>query len=121
RDEREAVADARPVHRRDHGLEDLPPALERVRRRLLPKRARELAGGARTVAQVSTRAERAAGASHDRHPRLLLVAEAGERRVEVAPQLAVHGIERLGPVVGDGRDVTVELVEDRVSHATILP
>ena len=60
RHEREPVAEAVAVHRRDHRLEDLPAALERVDRRLLPERAGELAGRAGAVAQVGARAERRA-------------------------------------------------------------
>ena len=59
RHEREPVAEAVAVHRRDHRLEDLPPALERVDGRLLPERARELADRAGAVLHVAARAERA--------------------------------------------------------------
>ena len=45
--ERQPVAEAVAVHRGDHGLEDLPAALEGVDRRLLPERAGELAGRCR--------------------------------------------------------------------------
>src|SRR5438874_811219 len=41
--EREPVAEAVPVHGRDHGFEDLPAALEGVHRGLLPERSAERA------------------------------------------------------------------------------
>ena len=39
-----------------------------------------------------------------------------QARVESAAHLRVDCVERAGPVVGDGRDVTVELVADGVIH-----
>ena len=42
------------------------------------------------------------------------VAEAIERGVEPAAHVAVDRVQRVGPVVGDRRDVPVELVEDDI-------
>ena len=119
RHQREPVPEAVAVHRGDHRLEDLPAALERVDRRLLPERARELAGRPGAVAHVGARAERLARAGHDRDPRVFLVAEAGERGVEIVAHLTVDRVQRLGPVVRDRRDVSVELVPNGVTHAAI--
>ena len=116
RHQRQSVPEAVPVDRSDDRLEDLPPALERVDGRLLPERARELTDRARAVAQITAGRERAARARDDRDPRVLVVAEASERVVEAAPHHAVHRVERLGAVVGDGGHVAVELVEHRVAH-----
>ena len=116
RHEREPVPEAVAVHRRDHRLEDLPAALERVDGRLLPERALELADRPRAVAQVAAGAERAPRPRDDRHPGGLVVAEAAERVVEAAAHVAVHRVERLGPVVRDRGHVAVELVADRVVH-----
>ena len=78
--QRQPVAEAVAVHRGDHRLEDLPTALERVDGRLLPERARELAGRLPAVADVGAGAERAARAGHDRDPRVLVVAERARTR-----------------------------------------
>ena len=81
RHERQPVAEAVAVHRRDHRLEDLPAALERVDGRLLPERARELAGASRRRRVMSAPAQNAVpGAGDDRDPRVLLVAERGRTR-----------------------------------------
>ena len=89
-------------------------------RRLLPERAGEVAGRPGAVAHVGAGAERPARAGDDRDPRVLVVAEAGERGVEVGPHLAVDGVQRVGSVVGDRRDVPVELVAHAVSHGASL-
>ena len=68
------------------------------------------------VAQVAPGAERPARAGDDGHPGLLVVAEAAERLVEVPAHLGVDGVEGLGPVVGDGGDMAVELVGDKRAH-----
>ena len=79
--QREPVPEAVAVDRGDHRLEDLPSALEGVRRGLLPERSGEVAHGVAAPAlDVSAHAERLPGAGHDRDPRVLVVPEAAERR-----------------------------------------
>jgi len=109
------------VHGRDDGLEDLPPALEGVGGRLLPERAGELPDAAGAVAHVGPDAEGSPRAGDDGDPRLLLVAEAGEGVVQVAPELGVDRVQGVGSVVGDGGDVVVALVADGAGHADIIP
>ena len=50
---------------------------------------------------------------------LVLVTEAGEGGVEIAPHLAVDRVERVGAVVRDRRDMTVLLVEHRITHGPL--
>src|SRR5205807_8812510 len=95
-------------------------ALEGVDRRLLPERAAELADRAGAVPEVGAGAEGTAGPGDDGDPRLVLVPESGEGGVQVAPQLAVDGVQGVGPVVRDRGDVVVEVVEHGVSHGASL-
>ncbi len=67
-------------------------------------------------AKVGADAEGAARAGDDADPRILVVAEPAERGVEVGAHLAVDRVEGVRPVVGDGGDVAVELVEHGVAH-----
>ena len=73
------------------------------------------------VRDVAAGAEGPAGAGHDGHPGLLVVAEPGEGVVEVPAHLPVDGVERFGPVVGDGGHVAVELVGGEAAHRTSMP
>src|SRR5579884_3910156 len=74
-DEGQPVAEAGPVHRGDHRLEDLPAALEGVEGGLLPERAGELAGRPAAVLQVGAGAEGSPRPGDDGDPGVLLVAE----------------------------------------------
>ena len=120
RHEREPVAEAVAVHRGDDGLEDLPAALERVDASASPRTCPRTRPPSPAPSRRSAPdAERLARAGDDRDPRVLLVAEAGERVVEIVAHLAVDRVERLGPVVRDRRDMTVELVPNGVTHGVI--
>jgi hypothetical protein len=79
-----------------------------------------------TAVQVGANAERLPLARDDRDPGILLVAEASEGGVEIDAELIVDRVERVGPVVGDRRDVSVELVahgavwgHERSSHGAL--
>ena len=121
RHERQPIPEAIAVDRGDHRLEDLPTALERVHCRLLPERTRELAGRTRPVLQVGADAERPARPGHDCDPRLFVVTEPRERIVQVGAELAVHGVQRVGTVVGDRRDVISDVVAHGVIHNEAHP
>ena len=122
RHQREPVAEAVAVHRRDDRLEDLPAALERVDGRLLPERAARTRRSTRAPSRRSAPAQNAVPAPVTiADPGVLVVAEAAERVVEVAAHVAVDRVERLGPVVRDRRDVAVELVENGFTHREVRP
>src|SRR5437868_371326 len=69
---------------------------------------------------MSAPAQNESPAGDDADPGALVVAELPPRRVEVLAQVGVDRVARVGPVVGDRGDVTVELVENGARHALIL-
>src|ERR1700730_14413372 len=93
-DQGEPVAQAIAVDGGDDRLVDLPSALERVDRGLLPERPGEFARGPGTVPHVASGAERRARSGDDGHPRLLVFSKSGEGPIQRTAHLRIDGVER---------------------------
>src|SRR5262249_49106191 len=108
-----AIAEARAIDRSDRWFEEFEPTLKRVDRRLLPESASESPGRA-SVPDVGTGTENPSGPGEDGHPGICVVAEAQPGHVQRLAHRSINSVHALGPVIGDGDDMAVLLVEHGV-------
>jgi len=111
----QAISEAGSVYGRNRRLEQLEPALERVDGRFLPERAGKGACGT-AVLDVGAGTECLAGTGENGDPGVLVVAEAEPRGVQRLAHPAVDRIATPGPVVRDGDDMPVLVIEYCVRH-----
>ena len=78
-----------------------------------------LLGPGREGLEVHPRAEVAAGAGEDRHPQVVVVLQLLPGVLHADQHLRRKGVLSLGPVHGEGEDVSVAL-DKQVSHSATL-